>query len=209
MNRNKIFLISIIGLTLYLLNIAEQLPCLNIQAFSDYIAYIQNDLNTINYFDNTRAKFLNLILSTDNLSVNISSIASSSLFLFGKNIKLPDWLKWLFSYILIIALIFKILGISSILVLFTDLLSLKYFIYVYVSLVILYLLFNIYLLNHFYKNKDINIEKYNYLPDFIVSWLNNFKILTSRKELYDDMIKSEFKELYLYISILIFIFLIS
>ena len=93
MNRNKIFLISIIGLTLYLLNIAEQLPCLNIQAFSDYIAYIQNDLNTINYFDNTRAKFLNLILSTDNLSVNISSIASSSLFLFGKNIKLPDWLK--------------------------------------------------------------------------------------------------------------------
>ena len=182
---------------------------LEYSSISDYIAYIQNDLNTINYFDNTRAKFLNLILSTDNLSVNISSIASSSLFLFGKNIKLPDWLKWLFSYILIIALIFKFLGISSILVLFTDLLSLKYFIYVYVSLVILYLLFNIYLLNHSYKNKDINIEKYNYLPDFIVSWLNNFKILTSRKELYDDMIKSEFKELYLYISILIFIFLIS
>ena len=66
---------------------------LEYSSISDYIAYIQNDLNTINYFDNTRAKFLNLILSTDNLSVNISSIASSSLFLFGKNIKLPDWLK--------------------------------------------------------------------------------------------------------------------
>jgi hypothetical protein len=65
----------------------------------------------------------------------------------------------------------------------------------------------IYLLIYFYKNKDINLDNYDYLPEFIFTWLKNLKVMTENKEVFKFFLKSEYTQLYLYIFILIFVIL--
>lgn len=95
-----------------------------------------------------------------------SVLTSSSILLFGRKFKLPHWLKFVLSLLLLTAVVLKLLGIS-ILSIFTSITHIKYYLLVLSSIIIIYILMTIFLLIYFYKNKDINLDNYDYLPEFI------------------------------------------
>lgn len=114
------------------------------------------------------------IFSLESKITSNTSITSSILIL-GRKFKLPDPLKFLLGILLITAIILKLLGVNSIFELITNIKNLCYFVYVVSSIVIIYILLNICLLNYFMrlrenkKNIDSFIENYKFLPQFIIS----------------------------------------
>lgn len=147
-------------------------------------------------------------VEVENSNIN-SAVASSSFLLFAGKKRLPEWLKTVLRILLIVVIILKLLGFG-ILNIFTDILSVKYFAIVFSSVYIVHLLINIYCLYYFYNNKNIDtfIEKFDFLPRFIISWLKGLKIKTGSKEYYKLIITSEMREVYLYTFIIIFFILV-
>ena len=94
------------------------------------------------------------------------------LFLSSKIKKIPNWLKLIFSLLLVIILVLKLLGLSSLDVL-NNPYYIKIFSYISCSLAIFYELLNLYLL-HKFTNKNIKISEV--LPEFIINWLQEFEV---------------------------------
>ena len=86
--------------------------------------------------------------------------------------KIPNWLKLIFSLLLVIILVLKLLGLSSLDVL-NNPYYIKIFSYISCSLAIFYELLNLYLL-HKFTNKNIKISEV--LPEFIINWLQEFEV---------------------------------
>lgn len=88
---------------------------------------------------------------------------------------------------------------------YSNVLFFKYFVFVTSSVIILYFLTNLFLLHYFYNNKNIEtiIEKYSYLPAFLISWLNQIKTMTENKVIYEYTMKTYIREIYINIFLII------
>ena len=130
--------------------------------------------------------------------------SKSGIFLFMSKInkKIPNWIKILFRLIILTVLVLKLLGFTSILGFFNNFLYLKLFIFISCSLGILYQLINIFFIYKF-TNKNTKIPEI--LPDFIINWLKEFEIICQTPESIKDFKNMYYKEILVYISIMIFI----
>ena len=97
-----------------------------------------------------------------------------------------------------ILLIIKFLGFNYIDI-FISTYYLKFIIYIIGISAINFQILNLYLLNKF-SSKEVTIP--SILPDFIINWLNEFKMICESKESIN-----EFKKLY-YIEILVYIIIL-
>ena len=74
------------------------------------------------------------------------------------------------------------------------------FSYITCSLLIIYQFLNLYLLHKFSNN---NIKIPEVLPDFLINWLKDFKIICSNKESINVIKKTYYIEISIYLVILI------
>jgi hypothetical protein len=154
------------------------------------------------------ANYTDSNLLTENKNTNSEVInSSSSLFLLLNNIikKVPNWLKLSFRLILLIILVLKLLGVHSILDFFNNVIYFKLFSYISCSLVILYQLLTIYLISKFNKQETKISEFY---PEFIINWLKEIEELSQRNEIAKYFKDMCYREIYLYVSIIIITVLI-
>ena len=140
-------------------------------------------------------------LQTDNNISNNNISNNSSFFLLLSNInkKLPDWVKLIFRLLFLSILVLKLLGIS-IFEFLNSTYYIKMFSYITCSLLIIYQFLNLYLLHKFSNN---NIKIPEVLPDFLINWLKDFKIICSNKESINVIKKTYYIEISIYLVILI------
>lgn len=131
---------------------------------------------------------------------NESNLNKSSLFLIASKINkfIPNSFKVFIKLSLFILLIIKFLGFNYIDI-FISTYYLKFIIYIIGISAINFQILNLYLLNKF-SSKEVTIP--SILPDFIINWLNEFKMICESKESIN-----EFKKLY-YIEILVYIIIL-
>ena len=98
-------------------------------------------------------------------------------------------------------LVIKLLGFSVIEIL-NSTYYIKIYLYVSCSLVIIYQLSNLYLLHKFSKQ---NVQIPKVLPEFIINWLNEFNVISSSVESIKEFKKTYYKEISLYLLIIIII----
>jgi hypothetical protein len=117
------------------------------------------------------------------------------------NKKIPNWVKLLLKLLLL-----SILGFSSIFIFFflSNINYIKIFSYFSCSLVIIFQLFNLYLL-HKFSNKNIKISAEGLLPDFIINWLKDIEIISSNKKSINEFKKTCYIEILVYLLIIILI----
>ena len=135
---------------------------------------------------------------------NNSNMINSTLFIILSKVnnKIPNWLKLFILFILLLNILFlKLLGFN-ISDLINNIYYLKIYFYITNSLLIIYQLFNLYLL-HKFSNDNIKIS--NVLPDFLINWLKEFEILSSTKENINEFKKTCYIYLLIYILIIILI----
>lgn len=129
--------------------------------------------------------------SNNNLSTNILNKSGIFLMLSNLNNKIPSWVK------LILRLI-----ILSIIDLLSNIFYIKLFAYLTCSLVILYQIFNIYLLHRFIsKNLKISLV----LPDFIINWLKELETISLNIENSQYFKNSCYIQILIYLLIIFFI----
>ena len=148
---------------------------------------------------------LSFSINNNGLNENTKNINfSSSLFLFILNLnkKIPDWLKFGFKFIILSIIILKLLGVKSIPEILNNLYYLKLYLYISCSLIILYHFLNIYLIYKFSKSDSKISEFY---PEFIIKWLSSYKEFSNKNELIKDLKIMHYKEIALYLFILILI----
>ena len=147
--------------------------------------------------DEPLATQLNLTLDNNN------SISNNSLFMLISNLtkKIPNCLKLFFRLLLLSILVIKLLGFSVIEIL-NSTYYIKIYLYVSCSLVIIYQLSNLYLLHKFSKQ---NVQIPKVLPEFIINWLNEFNVISSSVESIKEFKKTYYKEISLYLLIIIII----
>ena len=106
-----------------------------------------------------------------------------------------------FNLLLLSIIVIKLLGFS-ILDFLNNTYYLKLYLYVSCSLIIMYQLLNIYLLHKFSKQ---NVQIPKVLPEFIINWLNEFNVISSSVESIKEFKKTYYKEISLYLLIIIII----
>lgn len=145
---------------------------------------------------------------TGNGSSEAQTSSSSKFLASGLSLlpKIPNWVKLLFKLFFISLLLLKIFGVSSIFDIIYNVYYLKIFIISYSTIVILYLILNIYLIYLFYK-KNIHIPEV--LPEFIINWLKEFKVISSSKEGVHGFKNMYYREILLYLVIIAIVILIS
>ena len=114
---------------------------------------------------------------------------------------IPYWIKFALILIFILILLIKIIGIENFLNTFVlgKTIYFKWFGYFSCSFVILFNLLNLYLI-HKFSQSDIKVSKL--FPDFLINWLNDFKIISAN----EDSIKF-FKDMY-YRDIIVYLVII-
>ena len=134
---------------------------------------------------------------------NNNSISNNSLFMLISNLtkKIPNCLKLFFRLLLLSILVIKLLGFSVIEIL-NSTYYIKIYLYVSCSLVIIYQLSNLYLLHKFSKQ---NVQIPKVLPEFIINCLNEFNVISSSVESIKEFKKTYYKEISLYLLIIIII----
>ena len=153
-----------------------------------------NDMSSIEILPNN---------SNNNLSTNILTKSGIFLMLSNLNNKIPSWVKLILRLIVISIILLNLIGFNSLIGVLSNIFYIKLFAYLTCSLVILYQIFNIYLL-HKFISKNIKISPV--LPDFIINWLKELETISSNIE------SSQYFKNSCYIQILIYlliIFLIS
>lgn len=149
---------------------------------------------------------------TANLSVdqNLLQISSNEggLFMLVSNLfqKIPSWLKLLFRFFLLLIVVLKLLGFNNIFEVFSNLYYLELYLYIIGSLLILYELLCLYLI-HKFSNKNISISPI--LPAFLINWLSEFKEICSTEHSIQVFKKMCYRQISIYISLLVFTILIS
>ena len=113
-------------------------------------------------------------------------------------------LKFIFSFIIIMYIILKLLG-YSVLDVFMFNNVLKIYFYISGSLVISYLLLDLYLI-HLFSKKNINISQV--LPDFIINWLEEYKIKSESKESINYFKNENYIHLFIFIILILLVILI-
>jgi len=122
--------------------------------------------------------------------VNSSSQNKSGLFLLISNLtnKMPIWVKIILVFLLLITTVLKLLGLGY---LIPVILHLNLYFKLYAILGCLLGIFNelfaLYSLHKFISNPNFKIPEI--LPDFLIKWLNGFKILSTSKESIKDIKK--------------------
>ena len=134
---------------------------------------------------------------------NINDVSSSSIFLLlSKGIKkLPTGVKTFFTILFIIIFVLKLFGYNLIDLYINDKL-LRIYLYCYGSVMIIFILLNLYLLHKAYKGQ---LQISAILPKFIQTWLNGFIILSNKKSVYDNTKETFYLNLMIYIVSLIII----
>ena len=117
---------------------------------------------------------------------------------------IPLWVKLAFSLMLFILFVFKWIGFENVFntLILGDLIYLKLFTVILCLLAILFNLLNIYLI---YKFSKSNIKISEVLPNFLISWLNDFKVICETEDSIKDYKGMYYKEIFLYISVIILI----
>ena len=82
----------------------------------------------------------------------------------------------------------------------------KLFFYLSASLAIIYQLLNLYFLQKFINNKDMNIPEV--LPEFIKNWLNSLKIISSSSSAIKDLKYIWYLHILIYLIIIISLLII-
>ena len=131
-------------------------------------------------------------LLTENNKTKILN-SSSSFFVLCNNIKkkIPFWLSLLFGFIITIILDFL-----------NNVIYIKLYCYILCSLIILYQLLTIYLISKFSQQETKISEFY---PEFIINWLKEFEELSQRNEIAKYFKDMCYREIFLYVSIIIII----
>ena len=118
--------------------------------------------------------------------------------------KIPSWVKLLFKLIFIAVIIIKLLGFNIF-----QILDNSYYLKIYMlctcSLAILYQLLNIYLY-YIYITKKPKIPEY--LPEFIINWLEEFEKMAKFKLNFKFFKKTCYIEITIYITILLLTLLV-
>src|ERR1700727_1763723 len=144
-----------------------------------------------------------LLTENNNNNSEVLNSSSSLFLLFNKIIKIiPHWLKLSFRLILLIILVLKLLGVNSILDIFNNVVYFKLYCYISCSLVILYQLLNIYLI---YKFSQPETKIFEFYPEFIINWLKEFEEIGKSKEIAKYFKDMYYREIFLYVSIIIII----
>ena len=120
--------------------------------------------------------------------------------------KIPSWLKLLFRFFLLLIVVLKLLGFNNIFEVFSNLYYLELYLYIIGSLLILYELLCLYLI-HKFSNKNISISPI--LPAFLINWLSEFKEICSTEHSIQVFKKMCYRQISIYISLLVFTILIS
>lgn len=148
--------------------------------------------------------------STESQINNSSNINNnnSSLFWLITTIynKIPNWLKLLFSLLFITVFVLKLLGFSSSFVFLNNIFYLKIYIYISVVLAILFQLFEILML-YLFSTKKIKISEV--LPDFVINWLKQIELVSTRTEYITEFKNSCYREIVIYLIIVIVFTIIS
>lgn len=140
--------------------------------------------------------------NTDNN--NNLNLTNSSLFLLLSNInkKIPNWIKLFFKLLILIILVIKLLGFSSILDIINNKEYLKIYTYVTCSLFICYQFLNIFML-YIVAKKKIKISEF--LPEFLINWLKEFEIMCQSKENIKEFKNIFYTDILIYLLIIILI----
>ncbi len=148
--------------------------------------------------------------STESQINNSSNINNnnSSLFWLITTIynKIPNWLKLLFSLLFITVFVLKLLGFSSSFVFLNNIFYVKIYIYISVVLAILFQLFEILML-YLFSTKKIKISEV--LPDFVINWLKQIELVSTRTEYITEFKNSCYREIVIYLIIVIVFTIIS
>ena len=134
------------------------------------------------------------------------SVANSGLFLLLSNLnkKIPDWVKIAFKLLFFIIIVLKLFGYNIIDI--TQSMTLIRNIYILLcTTAILYELLSLFLL-HKFSVKNLNIPEI--LPNFIINWLDLFKVLSSNKESFDSVKKSSYIHIGTYTVIIILLIIL-
>ena len=166
----------------------------------------------ISYKDQATIKIPIAIGNSKPLSVN-NSIANqgllenkeSGLLLSSFNQKLPKWIKIFFKLLLFGIFILKLLGFNHFIDIFHSLIYLKIFFYVIFLLLIIYQLLNVFILSLFIKNTYKIPE---ILPEFLISWFQEFEILSSSSESIKEFKNMCYREIFVYVLIMVFMTLL-
>jgi len=143
----------------------------------------------------------------NNLSAEKNIQTSGLLLLLSKlNNKMPNWLKYMLNIILISMVLLNLIGFNSLIEFLNNIFYLKIFAYFLCSLVILYQLLNLYFLHKFISNKNINISPV--LPEFLINWLNDLKLLSLNNESYHYFKNSSYIQIIIYLLIIVLVSII-
>ena len=112
--------------------------------------------------------------------------------------------KFSFKLILFSLLIGRLLGFNSFLEILTNTSNLKLFTLTLTSLIIIYFFINLYLLHKFYRK---NVKIPDILPNFLLSWLKEFAVLSSSDAGFKETKNHYYLNIFIYVFILIFILL--
>lgn len=150
----------------------------------------------------------NLSLIVEGLNKNPDIISNSGIFLLLRKInnKIPTGIKFFFKILFLIIVILKILGYNIINDTVSDINFLKNFLYIYSSVVISYQILTLYLI-HKFSTRKVKISVV--LPDFIIDWLKEFEVMCSSKAGIEAFKDGCYIQIKLYLSIIIFIAIIS
>lgn len=137
---------------------------------------------------------------------NNNANTSSSLLVFLSKITkyIPTWLKIVFSLFSLVILILKLFGYNFI-DLFIDYTLLKNVMYGYASVVIIYILLDLYLLHKFSTS---NFKIPEILPQFIINWLRDIEGTASSKVSLDVAKETNYIHLLIYIISIIIVTII-
>lgn len=140
--------------------------------------------------------------------INSSTQNKSGLLLLISNLtnKIPILVKIIFVFLLLITTVLKLLGLGY-LIPFILHFNLYFKLYAILGglLGILNELFTLYSLHKFISNPDLKIPEI--LPDFLIKWLNGFKILSTSKESIKDIKKFSYLHAGFYLILIIIIIL--
>ena len=120
--------------------------------------------------------------------------------------KIPTSLKFILRFFFLCLIVIKLFGFNTNLEMFFNLYYLKIYIYTLSSLFIFFELLNLYLV-HKFSQQNISISPV--LPNFLLKWLSEFKIICKSEKGIQVFKQMCYKQIGLYISILVFIILIS
>lgn len=139
---------------------------------------------------------------------NVNNNLQSSIFLILSKLKnkIPNWLKYLLNISIISILLLNLLGLNSIIEFLNNIFYLKLFAYFSCSLIILYHLLNLYFLHKFLINKNINISPI--LPNFIINWLNDLKVISFNNESFHYFKKDAYIQIVIYLLTIVLVYII-